>query len=66
MSELAIRPLWSLQHSATHQPTIHCMYNVMNEETGEIHNYHKLLKQYNTREVWALDMRKELGRLPQG
>ena len=45
MSELAIRPLWSLQHSATHQPTIHCMYNVMNEETGEIHSYQKFFKQ---------------------
>ena len=31
MVESAIRPLWSLQYSATHQPTTHCMYNVMNE-----------------------------------
>ena len=36
MVESAIRPLWSLQHSATHKPTTHCMYNVMNEETGEM------------------------------
>ena len=36
MAESAIRPLWSLQHSATHQTTTHCMYNVMNEELPEI------------------------------
>ena len=36
--ESTIRPLWSLQHSSIHQPTTHCMYNVMNEETGEIQN----------------------------
>ena len=61
MAESDIRPLWSLQHSATHQPTTHCMYNVMNEETGEMQNYQKLLKQDSTREIWASDMCKELG-----
>ena len=66
MLESAIRPLWSLQHSATHRPTTHCMYNVMNEETGEMQNYQKLLKQYSTREIWALAMCKELGTLSQG
>ena len=48
MVESSIRPLWSLQHSAKHIPTTHCMYNVMNEETGEMQNYHKLLKQDST------------------
>ena len=38
MVESAIRPLWSLQHSETHQPMTHCMYNIMNEETGEMQN----------------------------
>ena len=38
MVELDIRPLWSLKNSATYRPTTHCMYNVMNEETGEIQN----------------------------
>ena len=66
MVESAIRPLWSLQHSATHQPTTHCMYNVMNEETGEMQNYQKLLKQDSTREIWALAMFKALGTLSQG
>ena len=49
MVESAIRPLWSLQHSSTYQPTTYCMYNVMNEETGETHNYQKLLKQDSSR-----------------
>ena len=38
MVESAIRPLWLLQNSATHRPTTHCMYNVMDEETSEIQN----------------------------
>ena len=38
----------------------------MNEETGEIHNYQKLLKQDSTLEIWALAMWKELGTLSQG
>ena len=58
MVESAIIPLWSLQHSATHQPTTHCMYNFMNEETGEMQNYQTLLKQDSTREIWALAMCK--------
>ena len=66
MLDSSIRPLWSLQHSATHQPTTHCVYNVMNEKTGEMQNYHKLLKQNSTREIWASDMCKELGKLYQG
>ena len=66
MVESAIIPLWSLQHSATHRPTTHYMYNVMNEETGEMQNYQKLLKQDSTREIWALAMCKELGTLSQG
>ena len=37
----------------------------MNEETGEMQNYHKLLKQDSTREIWALAMCKELGGLSQ-
>ena len=64
--ESAIRPLCLLKHSATHQPTTHCMYNVMNEETGEIHNYQKLLKQDSTLEIWALAMCKEMGKIFQG
>ena len=36
MVESVIRTLCSLQHYATHQPTTHCMYNVMNEEMGEM------------------------------
>ena len=36
MVESAIIPLCSLQNSATLQPTTHCMYNVINEETGEM------------------------------
>ena len=51
MVESAIIPLWSLQSYATHRPTTHCMYNVMNEETGEMQNYQKLLKQDSTREI---------------
>ena len=66
MVESAIRPLWPLQHSATHRPTTHCMYNVMNEETDEIQNYQKLLKQDSTHEIWAIAMCKELGTLSQG
>ena len=31
MLKSAIRTLWSLQNSATHRPTTHFMYNVMNE-----------------------------------
>ena len=38
----------------------------MNEETGEMQNYQKLLKQYSTREIWALAMYKDLGTLSQG
>ena len=38
----------------------------MNEETGEMQNYQKLLKQYSTREIWSLAMCKELGTLSQG
>ena len=38
----------------------------MNEETGEMKNYHKLLKQDITREIWELDMCKEMGTLSQG
>ena len=38
----------------------------MNEETGEMQNYQKLLKQDSTREIWELDMCKELGTLSQG
>ena len=66
MEESAIIPLWQLQHSATHQPTTHFMYNVMNEETGEMQNYQKLLKQESTREIWALAMCKDLDTLSQG
>ena len=66
MVESAIRPLWSLQHSATHQPMTHCMYNVTNEETGEMQNYRKLLKRDGTREIWALAICKEMGKLSQG
>ena len=64
--ESAIIPLWSLQHYTTHWPTTRCMYNVMNEETGEMHNYQKLLKQGRTREIWSLSMCKEMGKLSQG
>ena len=64
--EPAIIPLWLLQHPETHQPTTHCMYNVMNEETGEMQNYQKLSKQDSTREIWALSIFKELGTLSQG
>ena len=56
MVESAIRPLWSLQNSVTHRPMTHCMYDVINEDTGEMQNHHKLLKQYTTREIWALAM----------
>ena len=42
------------------------MYNIMNEETGEMQNYQKLLKQYSTREIWSLAMCKELVTLSQG
>ena len=66
MIESAIRPLWSLQHSANPQPTTHCMYNFMNEDTGEMQNYQKLLKQDGTREIWSLAMFKELGTISQG
>ena len=66
MVESAIRPLWSIKYSATHRPTTDCMYNVMNEETGEMQNNHKLLKQDSTREIWALSMCKDLGKLSQG
>ena len=38
----------------------------MNEETGEMQNYQKLLKQDSNREIWALAMCKELGALFQG
>ena len=38
----------------------------MNEETGEMQNYHRLLKQDSTCEIWALSMCKELGTLSQG
>ena len=38
----------------------------MIEETDEMQNYQKLLKQDITREVWALAMCKELGKLSQG
>ena len=58
MVESDIRPLWSLQHSATHQPTTHCIYNIINEETGEMQNYQKLLKQNSTREILSLAMCK--------
>ena len=51
--ESAIRPLWSLQNSATRLPKTHCMYNVINEETDEMHNYQKLIKQDSTHEIWA-------------
>ena len=61
--ESAIRPLWSLQHSTTHRPTTHCMYNILNEETGEMQNYQKLLEQDSTHEIWSLAMCKELGTL---
>ena len=64
--ESAIRPLWSLQYSATHLSTTHCMYNVMNKETSEMQNYQKLLKQDSTREIWTLAMCKEMGTLYQG
>ena len=66
MLESSIIPLWSLQHSATHRPTTHCMYNVINEERSEMQNYQKLLKQDITREIWALAMCKDLGTLSQG
>ena len=66
MVELSIRPLGSLQHSATQRPTTHCMYNAMNEETGEMQNNQKLLKQDSTCEIWALAMCKELGKISQG
>ena len=66
MVESAIKPLCPLQHSAKHRPTTHCMYNVMNEKTGGMYNYQKLLKQDSTREMWALAMCKELGTLSQG
>ena len=59
-------PLCSLQHSATHRPTTHGMYNVTNEETGEMQNYQKLLRQDSTREIWALAMCKDLVTLSQG
>ena len=36
MVDSAIISVWSLQNSATHQPTTKCMYNVMNEETGKM------------------------------
>ena len=42
------------------------MYNVMNEETGEMQNYQKFLKQESTREIWALAMCKDLDTLSQG
>ena len=64
--EPAVIPLWLLQHPETHQPTTHCMYNVMNEETGEMQNYQKLSKQDSTREIWELEMCKELVTLYQG
>ena len=38
----------------------------MNEETGEMQNYQKLLKQNSIREIWALAMCKELGTLSKG
>ena len=38
----------------------------MNEETGEIQNYQKLLKSDSTRATWSLGMCKYLGRLSQG
>ena len=55
-----------MKNSETHQPKTHCMYNVMNEETGEMQNDQKLLKQDSTREIWALAMCKELVTLYQG
>ena len=42
------------------------MYNIMNEDTSEMHNYQKLLKQDNTGEIWVLAICKELGTLSQG
>ena len=51
--------------SATHRPMTHCMYNVMNEKTGEMQNYQKLLKQDSTRKIWALSMCKDLVTLSQ-
>ena len=56
MVELSIIPLWPLQHSATHQPTTHYMYNIINEETGKMKNYRILLKQDSTREICASAM----------
>ena len=42
------------------------MHNDMNEETGEIKNFEKLLQQDSTREIWALAMCKKLGIVSQG
>ena len=66
MVESTIRPLWSLQHSATHRTTTYYMDNSMYEETGETQNYQKLLKQDSTREIYALAMCKKLETLSQG
>ena len=38
----------------------------MNEETGELQNCQKLLKEDSTREILELAMHKELGTLSQG
>ena len=42
------------------------MYNVMNEETGEMQNSQKLLKQDITWEIWSLAICKELSTLSYG
>ena len=38
----------------------------MNEKTGEMQSYQRLLKQDSTREIWALTICKDLGTLSQG
>ena len=38
-NEHKCKPLWNLQQSATYQTTAPRMYNVINEETGEMQNY---------------------------
>ena len=44
----------------------HQIMNVMDDASGEMLNYEKLIKNPDTRKVWSRAMCKELGRLSQG
>ena len=56
----------SPKHLASRRFPVEMINTVLNEETGELMEYHHIMKNPKYRQLWATSYSKELGRLAQG